>query len=187
RRPRRRDAARRATPTIAVARGRRSAARRDGRRPRAVLVTESDEYDEHDDLDDADDFVVAGLFEPAAANAASVLALLRYLVDEVGASIPELVQAQEEGGLMSFAAVRTLRPDGERGTLSDVAARAGIEPAFAAAIWRAAGFPDVRPFERRFGATDTVVFELVRDLATIVGRDQSLQLVRTAGEAVARI
>jgi len=147
-------------------------------------VTESDE---HDDLDDADDFVVAGLFDPAAANAASVLALLRYLVDEVGASIPELVQAQEEGGLMSFAAVRTLRPDGERGTLSDVAARAGIEPAFAAAIWRAAGFPDVRPFERRFGATDTVVFELVRDLATIVGRDQSLQLVRTAGEAVARI
>jgi class 3 adenylate cyclase len=148
---------------------------------------EPDEPEELDELDDAEDFAVAGLFDPAAANAASVLALLRYLVDEVGASIPELVQAQEEGGLMSFAAVRTLRPDGERGTLSDVAARAGIEPAFAAAIWRAAGFPDVRPFERRFGATDAVVFELVRDLATIVGRDESLQLVRTAGEAVARI
>jgi len=145
--------------------------------------------DEHDldDFDDLDDFVAAGLFDPDADNAAAVLALLRYLVDEIGASIPELVAAQEEGGLMSYAAVRTLRPDGERWTLSDTAARAGIEPEFAAAIWRAAGFADVRPFERRFGASDAVVFELVRDLAVIVGREHGLQLVRTAGEAVARI
>ena len=42
---------------------------------------------------------------------------------------------------MSFAAVRTLRPDGEWWTLSDIAARAGIEAEFAAAIWRAAGSP----------------------------------------------
>lgn len=145
--------------------------------------------DEHDDFDDEDraDFVAAGLFDPGADNAVSVLALLRYLVDEIGASIPELVQAQEEGGLMSFAAVRTLRPDGERWTLADTAARAGVEPELAAAIWRAAGFADVRPFERRFGASDAVVFELVRDLASFVGREHSLQLVRTAGEAVGRI
>src|SRR5690349_3278688 len=99
-------------------------------------------YDERDD----DDFVTAGLYDPAAPDAASLLALLRYLVDEVGASIPELVQAHEEGGLMSFAAVRTLRPDGERWTLSEIAARAEIAPELAAAIWRAAGFADVRPF-----------------------------------------
>ena len=148
-----------------------------------VLVTD----DTLDERDDHDDLIAAGLYDATAPDAAARLALLVYLTEEIGASIPELVQAHEEGGLMSFAAIRTLRPEGERWTLSEIAARAGIEPEFAAAIWRAAGFADVRPFERRFGAGDVVVFELARDLAAFVGSDHSLQLVRTAGEAVARI
>jgi adenylate cyclase len=113
--------------------------------------------------------------------------LLTYLTDEVGASIPELVQANEEGGLVSLAAIRSLRPDGERWTLVEVAARAEIDVDFAAAIWRAAGFIDPRPFERRFDQRDVSVFELVRDLTALVGRDQALQLVRTTGEAIARV
>jgi class 3 adenylate cyclase len=139
------------------------------------------------DAEEHDDFVASGLYDPAAADAPARLALLVYLTDEVGASIPELVQANEEGGLMSFAAVRALRPDEERWTLAEIAARAGVEPEFAAAIWRAAGFQDVRPFERRFGAADVAVFELVRDLSEFVGPEHSLQLVRTAGEAVTRV
>ena len=140
-----------------------------------------------DERDDRDDFVAAGLYDPAAPDADARLALLVYLVEEIGASIPEIVQAHEEGGILSFAAVRSLRPDEERWTLSEIAARADIEPEFAAAIWRSAGFADVRPFERRFGTSDTVVFELIRDLATFVGREHSLQLVRTASEATARV
>jgi class 3 adenylate cyclase len=140
-----------------------------------------------DAIDDRDDFVAAGLYDPAAPDAVARLALLIYLTEEIGASIPELVQAHEEGGLMSFGAVRTLRPDEARWTLAEIAVHAEIEVELAAAIWRAAGFADVRPFERRFGASDVVVFELVRDLSTFVGREHSLQLVRTAGEAVARI
>jgi adenylate cyclase len=143
--------------------------------------------DSHDAHDDRDDFVAAGLYDPDAPDADAWLALLVYLVDEIGASIPEIVQAHEEGGILSFAAVRSLRPDEEHWTLSEIAARAGIEPEFAAAIWRSAGFADVRPFERRFGTSDTVVFELIRDLATFVGREHSLQLVRTASEATARV
>jgi adenylate cyclase len=146
-----------------------------------------DRLDERAGDDDHDDLIAAGLYDPAAADAAARLALLRYLVDEIGASIPELVQAHEEGGLLSFAAIRTLRREGERWTLSEVAATAGIEPELAAAVWRAAGFAAVRPFERRFGTSDVVVFELVRDLVALVGREHSLQLIRTAGEAVARI
>ena len=88
---------------------------------------------------------------------------------------------------MSFAAVRSLRPEGERWTLSEVAARVGMDVEFATAVWRAAGFADPRPFERRFGPGDVAVFELVRDLTALVGRDHSLQLVRTTGEAVGRI
>ena len=142
---------------------------------------DDDAFGEHEDL------VAAGLYDPDAADAAERLALLTYLADEIGASIPELVQAEEVGGLLSFAAVRSLRPEGERWTLSDVAAQVGIDTDFAAAIWRAAGFVDPRPFERRFDPSDVGVFELVRDLAALVGRDQSLQLVRTTGEAIARI
>ena len=140
-----------------------------------------------DEAADAGDLVAAGLYDPAAPDAASRLALLTYLTDEVGASIPELVQASEEGGLMSFAAVRSLRPEGVRWTLAEVAANAEMEPEFAAAIWRAAGFADPRPFERRFGPGDVVVFELARELTALVGRDHVLQLVRTTGEAVGRI
>ena len=142
---------------------------------------DDDAFGEHEDL------VAAGLYDPDAADATERLALLTYLADEIGASIPELVQAEEVGGLLSFAAVRSLRPEGERWMLSDVAAQVGIDTDFAAAIWRAAGFVDVRPFERRFSPSDVGVFELVRDLAALVGRDQSLQLVRTTGEAIARI
>jgi class 3 adenylate cyclase len=139
------------------------------------------------DRPDLDDFVAAGLYDPAAPDADARLQLLVYLVDEVGASIPEIVQAHEEGGILSFAAVRSLRLDEDHWTLAEVAEQAGIEPEFAAAIWRASGFADVRPYERRFVTSDVVVFELVRDLATFVGREQSLQLVRTAGEATARV
>jgi class 3 adenylate cyclase len=140
-----------------------------------------------DGLGDNDDLIASGLYDPAAHDAVERLALLTYLTDEIGASIPEIVQAQESGGLIAFAAVRSLRPSGERWTLAEVAERVDIDPGFAVAIWRAAGFADPRPFERRFDVGDIAVFELVRDLTALVGRDHSLQLVRTTGEAVARI
>ena len=61
-------------------------------------------------LAEHDDLVAAGLYDPAADDAAARLELLTYLTEEVGASIPELVQAQEEGVLVSFPAIRSLRP-----------------------------------------------------------------------------
>jgi adenylate cyclase len=136
---------------------------------------------------DQDDLVAAGLYDPDAADAAARLDLLTYLTDDVGASIPELVQAQEEGGLVSFAAIRSLRPDGERWTLTEVAEKAGVDTDLALTVWRCAGFADPRRFERRFGPEDVVVFELVRDATALIGRDHILQLIRTTGEAVARV
>ena len=56
-----------------------------------------------------DDLIAAGLYDPADHAAAERLELFVFLLDEIGASIPELVQADEEGGLLSFAAFRTLR------------------------------------------------------------------------------
>ena len=56
-----------------------------------------------------DDLVAAGLYDPDHPAAAARLELFVFLLDEIGASIPELVQADEEGGLLSFAAFRTFR------------------------------------------------------------------------------
>lgn len=137
-------------------------------------------------MSDVDDFVAAGVYDPGAPDAAERLALLRFLTDEVGASIPEIVQAHEEDRLLSFSAFRAIRPGGTS-TLAETAARAGVETEFAARVWRAAGFPDPRPFERRFGDGDVAMLELFRLARDLVGEEAVLQLVRALGQATAQV
>jgi class 3 adenylate cyclase len=137
--------------------------------------------------DDIDDFIAAGLYDEGSADAAERLELLRYLVDEVGASIPEILQAYEHGGLLSMGAFRMLSEGRTRFTLRDAAAEAGIDPAFALECWRCAGFPEPRPFERRFGPHDVEMFRLFDALRRVIAHDAVLQLVRTMGEAIGRI
>jgi class 3 adenylate cyclase len=137
-------------------------------------------------IEDHDDFVAAGLYDPDC-DPKAVLELLEFLTDEVGASIPELVQAAEQGGLFSFAAFRRLREGREVLTLTEAAAEAGIDRNLAIAIWRAAGLTEPRPYERCCGPPDVEMFRLFVSLAALVDRDLVLQLVRTIGEAVGRV
>jgi adenylate cyclase len=134
-----------------------------------------------------DDLVAAGLYDPADEAAAERLELFVFLLDELGASIPELVRADEQGGLLSFAAFRTLRTGRGGLTFAEAAERAEIDPDLALALWRGAGFADPRPFERRFGDKDVEIFQLFALLATFVPQDQVLQLMRTMGETVGRL
>ena len=53
--------------------------------------------------------LVAGLYDESDPVGAERLELFVFLLDEIGVSIPELVHADEQGGLLSFAAFRTLR------------------------------------------------------------------------------
>lgn len=140
-----------------------------------------------DDDDELDDFASAGLYDPAGPAADAMYELLEYLVDEVGASIPELVQSVEQGGLLSFAAFRTLRPEGERYTLAELAAETGMSPETVSRLWRCAGFADPRPFERRFSAEDIEMFRTFALLGSLLPEDRALQLVRTIGESVQRV
>jgi class 3 adenylate cyclase len=133
------------------------------------------------------DFVAAGLYDPDAPDAAARLEVLTFLTEEVGASIPEIVQAVEEDRLLSMAALRLVRHEGPRFTLTQAAERAGVSATFALRVWRAAGFPDPRPFERRFAESDVAMFELLRIGRDFVGEEAELQLVRTLGSAAARI
>jgi excisionase family DNA binding protein len=68
-----------------------------------------------------DDYVTAGLYNPET-DPEAILELLDFLTDEVGASLPEIVQAHEQGGLFSFAAFRRLRAGREVFTLAEAAA-----------------------------------------------------------------
>jgi hypothetical protein len=113
-------------------------------------------------MSDVDDFEAAGLYDPNANDAQLRLEVLRFFTDDVGASIPEIVQALEEDRLLSMAAFRTIRPGGQRLTLTQIAERAGLSVTLAAQVWRAAGFPVPRPFERRFGDTDISFLETIR-------------------------
>ena len=110
-----------------------------------------------------------------------------FLLDEVGASIPELVHADEQGGLISFAAFRTLRIGREVFTFAEVAQASAIDPNLALTLWRGAGFTDPRPFERRFGPDDVEMFQLFGLLTAFLAEEHVLQLTRTMGEAVRRV
>ena len=77
-------------------------------------------------MSDVDDFEAAGLYDPDATDAPLRLEVLRFFTDEVGASIPEIVQALEEDRLLSMAAFRTIRPGGQRLTLAQIAERARV-------------------------------------------------------------
>jgi len=134
-----------------------------------------------------DDFLAAGVYDPDAPNAAAWLELLDFLVEEVGASIPEIVHACEHGGEFSLGAFRTLSAGRDRFTLSEAATQAAIDTGFALQLWRSAGFPEPRSFERRFGPADVDMFRLFEMLAEFVERELVVQLARTMGEAVSRI
>ena len=138
-------------------------------------------------MSDIEDFIAAGLYDPDHPEAAEHLALLQFLADEMGASIPELVQAYEEQTLVSMSAFRSLRPPGERMTLREAAQRAAVTLEFAARVWRAAGFPDPRPHERRFSSADVATFRLFATTRDFVGEVRALQLVRTLGTAAAQV
>ena len=100
-------------------------------------------------------------------------------------SIPELVQADTEQRILSVAALNRLRPEGERLTLSEVAARAGIDEETAERLWRAAGFADARRHERRFSVHDVEMLAVFHEVGTLVGPERVLQLVRITGAATA--
>src|SRR6185436_5574583 len=134
-----------------------------------------------------DDFIAAGLYDADAPDAAAQLELLHYLVDELGASIPEIMQAHERGGILSLGAFRTLSAGRARLTLAEAAKQANVDYDFALQLWRGAGFPEPRPYERRFGPSDVELLGLFGVFATFVEPDFVLQLARTMGEAMSRI
>ncbi len=136
---------------------------------------------------DVHDFIDAGLYDPDDPGAEARLALLQFLTDEVGASIPEIVQALEEEALVSMAAFRALRPAGERVTLRETAERAGVRRRLRAARVAGGRVPRPAPVRTPLRRGRRRAARPVPRTRDFVGEEPTLQLVRTLGTASAQI
>lgn len=112
--------------------------------------------------------------------------LEHYLIDH-GAEPDEVREAAETGTFGTLALELALRTPGERVPFAEAVGRAGLEPADAAEMWRALGFPD--PLHSPVSMTESQIDSL-RILAVMrgaLGEETTLQLARVIGGAVAQI
>ena len=125
------------------------------------------------------DFEAAGLYDPAAPEAADRLALLQWLAAQ-GTTLAQMVEAQRHGSLTGLAGDLTLRA-GERLTLAEVAAAAGMSPARIERMRLAAGFPPVDPDEAFFSRDDAETFASLVTGDAFVGEPAMLSAHRSRG------
>jgi class 3 adenylate cyclase len=136
-------------------------------------------------LTGAAELEAAGLYDPAAPNAADQLALLEYLLG-LGATIDDLVAA----GPLNYPIVASriaLYGPGHLLTVAEVAARLGVDADSVVRTWRAAGFPDPEPDARVFAERDLEMFAVMQAAIELFGEEVIVQLVRVLGTAAARI
>jgi class 3 adenylate cyclase len=134
----------------------------------------------------AADFQAAGLYDPAAPDAAARLELLEWLAAQ-GATLADMQDAQHRwGSLTGLAGDLALRA-GERLTLAEVAARAGMSPERVERISLAAGFPPVARDERAFDAERTATFSAFAMGEALFGTEPMLHFIRVLGSALGRV
>jgi adenylate cyclase len=136
-------------------------------------------------LTGAAELEAAGLYDPAAPDAAGQLALLEYMIGQ-GASIDDLVAAAPNGFPL-LASRLALWGTGERLTLDEAADRLGVDRASILRTWRAAGFPEPEPNAQVFTPGDLAMFEIMGAGLEYLGEEVIIQLIRVLGAASARV
>jgi adenylate cyclase len=115
--------------------------------------------------------------------------LLRETVLSLGVPSDVVDQAIEDGTLELLALEYTVTTERPEFDLVEVSTRSGLDPVQLRAFWRALGFPDPRPGERVFTATDV---EMLADVVRFIDdgafdTDLALQMSRVIGSSLARI
>src|SRR3954452_17854365 len=124
---------------------------------------------------DATTWQQAGLYDPAAENAADRLALLEFLAEQ-GCDLEEMIDAHNRDRLFALAGDRIIRPARPRWDCESAAAGLGTDPESISRTWRSVGLP--APVEPVLGELDLEVLRtslLVRDL---LGDEAALALGR---------
>jgi len=134
----------------------------------------------------AAEFEIAGLYDPAAPNAAERLELLEWLAAR-GVSIERMVQAvRGRASLSGLAGDLVLRPADSIGC-AEVARRAGLAPEQVQAIRLAAGLPPVTPDDATFSSEDARGFAAFATAAELFGEQAIWRFLRVIGSALDRI
>jgi len=126
-----------------------------------------------------------GIYGPSDDDAPAQRAALEQLLEQ-GVSVDDLTVAPRLGGLVLRAFQRVMQP-GERLTLEEVAARAGVLPAEMLRVRRALGFGDPAPGERCFVPADAEIMLFILGTAELVGPELTMQMARAIGTAMSRI
>ncbi|HEY2774278.1 MAG TPA: adenylate cyclase regulatory domain-containing protein [Candidatus Binatia bacterium] len=129
------------------------------------------------------DFIDAGLYDPAAPDAAGRLALLGWLVAR-GITLEQMTRHTK--GLSGLAGDLALRP-GPRFSPREVAEREAIALEDVMTLSLASGFAPADPDEPTFTEADTSVFAAFMGGAGMFGRDAVLRFTRVVGSSMARI
>lgn len=129
---------------------------------------------------------VAGLYDPAARNAADRLAVLEFLAAR-GATVDEMVEADAVGRLPVLAGALARREGSVRLSPRDLDAEGVISLARFQVLWRAAGLPDVDPDAPVLTERDRRGFAAAVGGAEFFGDDATTQFTRAVGAAVASI
>lgn len=127
----------------------------------------------------------AGVYDPAAIDAAEQRRLLDLLVEQ-GLTVDELAGAYRLGNLVLHAYGHLLLP-GQRIALADVAAATGLTADQVLEIRRAWGLSDPPDDVAWCTPAEVAALEYVRGLAALAGSDLSMHLARVMGTAMSRL
>ncbi len=133
---------------------------------------------------DAASYQAAGLYDPAAPNAADRLALLDWLTAR-GITIEQMVRAQRETSLTGLAGDLALEP-GRRITAAELAARIGVSAAEVLALSLAAGLK-VSADDLAYTENDVPLFAALRGGGSMFGETATRRFIHTVGAALATV
>ncbi len=127
-------------------------------------------------------YEAAGLYDPAAPDAADRLALLEHL-EARGVSVPQMVAALEIGSLHAAATDNRIRP-GRAMSAAAVADEVGIPELLLRRVTLAAG---VLLEDDDYRESDVDTFKLFAGGAGMFGEEATLQFTRAVGSSMARV
>lgn len=127
----------------------------------------------------------AGLYEAGALNAADRLSLLRWLADR-GATVEQMVEANQQGELLYLAGRLVLRP-GPHLTMREIAVRIGATLEQVDAFRLALGLPPIAPDAAAFTVRETELFAEFARGVSLFGETAMRRLARVIGASLARL
>ncbi|MEQ1698837.1 MAG: adenylate/guanylate cyclase domain-containing protein [Ilumatobacteraceae bacterium] len=130
-------------------------------------------------------WIAAGLYDPAAANAADRLELLQW-ISAHGVSVEEMQAGCEAGQLSSVVGDLRLRP-GPRYTLDEVSTLLGMDRELVGEVRRAAGFPTKDDERQGLTDDDLRMLEQFHLADAFFSREELLRLATVMGSSLRRV